>query len=99
MLAVDDRNRSGPARGCALDLDRKAGNGESGWRQKLKIVQLLQVAITDMASRLVSFPDQAGVLCLGVFLGRVNERRIPAPAIDAGQADAAFEQMPQPELT
>src|SRR3954454_15954530 len=72
---LDDRHRPSPARRSALDLDREAGHGETGRRQLLQIVQLFDVAIADMAAGLVAFPDQAGVLGLGVFLRRVDERR------------------------
>ena len=37
-------------------------------RQRFEIVQLLEVAIADLAAGLVAFPDQAGVAGLGVFL-------------------------------
>src|SRR3954452_5093968 len=46
-----------------------------------------------MATGFVALPDQAGVFGLGVFSGGVNEWRVPAPAIDSGQPDAALEQV------
>src|SRR2546430_3885668 len=74
---VDDRHRTGPAGGRAFDLDRETGDGETGRRQLLEVVQLLDVAIADVASGLVTFPDQTGVPGLGVFLRGVDKRRVP----------------------
>ena len=56
-------------------------------------MQLLDVAIADVASGLVTFPDQTGVPGLGVFLRGVDKRRVPAPAIDSGQPHAPLEQI------
>src|SRR4030095_7736452 len=75
--AVENGNCPGPSRRCALDLHRKARHHESGRRQLLEIMQLLDVAIADMAAGLVAFPDQAGILGLRIFLGGVDERRVP----------------------
>src|SRR5215212_6073816 len=91
--SVDDRHSPRPAGGGPFDLDRKTRNHETGRGQLLALVQLLDVAVTDMASGLVAFPDQAGVFGLRVFLGGVDERRVPAPAIDAGQPHAALKQV------
>src|ERR1700722_181362 len=92
-LLVDDGDRAGPSGGSTFDLHRKAGNREAGCGQTLEIVQLFDVAIADVASGLVAFPDQAGILGFGIFLGGMNERRVPAPAVNAGQPHAAFEQI------
>ena len=46
-------------------------------------MQLFDVAVADVAPGLVAFPDQAGIPSLGEFLRGVDERRVPAPAIDA----------------
>src|SRR6185437_3455736 len=88
---IDDRDRPGAARGRALDLDRKTGHGETRRRQLLEIMQLFDVAIADVTAGLVPFPDQAGVPGSGIFFGGVDERRVPAPAVDAGQPHAALE--------
>src|SRR5438552_270991 len=90
---VEDRHRPGPAGGRAFDLDRKTGDGETGRRQLLEVVQLFDVAVADVAPGLVTFPDQAGVPGFGVFLRGVDKRRVPAPAVDAGQSHAALEQI------
>src|SRR5215213_7385311 len=82
--SVDDRHRPRPAGGGPFDLDRKTRNHETGRGQLLKIVQLFDVAVTDMTAGLVALPNQAGIASLGVFLCGVDERRVPAPAIDAG---------------
>src|SRR5437879_10246302 len=88
---VEDSHRTGPAGGRAFDLDRETGDGETGRRQLLEVMQLLDVAIADVASGLVTFPDQTGVPGLGVFLRGVDKRRVPAPAIDSGQPPAPLE--------
>jgi len=41
----------------------------------------------------VTFPDQTRITCLGIFLRGVDEWRVPAPAIGAGQPHAALEQI------
>ena len=61
--------------------------------KRFEIVQLLDMAVADMAPGLMAFPDQRGVMRLRVFLGGVDEGRVPAPAVGAGQADAALEQI------
>src|SRR5882757_1043020 len=53
-LSVDNGDRPGPARRGALDLHRKARHGETGRGQLLEIVQLFDVAIADMAARLLA---------------------------------------------
>src|ERR1700676_5306507 len=90
---VDDSHRPGPACGGAFDLDRKAGDGEAGRGQLLEVVQLFDVAVADVAPGLVTFPDQTGVPGFGVFLRGIDERRVPAPAVDAGQPYPALEQI------
>jgi hypothetical protein len=92
-LAVDDRDRPRPSRRGALDLHRKAGHREPGRRQKFQIVQFFDVAVADVPPGLVALPDQAGIFGLGEFLRGMDERRVPAPAVDAGQPHAAFEQV------
>src|SRR5882757_3154324 len=93
LLAVDNGHRPRPARGSALDLYRKARHHETGRRQLLEIVKFLDVTIADVTAGLVAFPDQAGILRFGIFLRGVDERCVPAPAVDAGQPHAAFEQI------
>src|SRR3954454_12608455 len=83
--SVQDSDCTGPAGRGAFDLNGKARNREAGRRQQLQIVQLLDMAIADMAAGLVTFPDQARIPCLGVFSCREYKRRIPAPAVDACQ--------------
>src|SRR5215472_2208209 len=51
------------------------------------------MAITDFAARPVTFPDQAGVTGREIFLPGVDERGVPAPAVGAGHAHAALEQV------
>src|SRR5262249_15775712 len=61
--------------------------------QGFEIAELLDMAIADFAARPVAFPDQAGVTGREIFLPRVDERGVPAPAVDAGHAHAALQQI------
>ncbi len=90
---IDDRDRARPTGGAAAHLDREATHREALRRQRFQIMQLLDVAIADLAAGLVAFPDQAGVACGEVFLLGVHERRIPTPAVGSGHAHAALEQI------
>src|SRR3982074_3907087 len=78
---VDDGDRPRPAGGTAPHLDGKRAHRESLGRQRLEIVQLLDVAIADLAAGLVAFPDQAGVMASEIFLPGMDEWRVPAPAV------------------
>src|SRR6266404_1859593 len=90
---IDDSHRPGPARRGSFDLDRKTGDGETGRRQLLEVVQLFDVAVADLAPGLVAFPDQTGIPGLGVSLRGIDEGCVPAPAVDAGQPHPALEQI------
>src|SRR5262245_29058371 len=89
---LEDRHGARPTGGRAADLVGEAGDGEAVAGQRLEIVQLLEMAVADVAARLVAFPDDRGVVVLGPLLGREVERRVPAPGVGPGQADAALEQ-------
>src|SRR3982074_997626 len=90
---LDHRDGAGPAGGTAGHLDRKAAHHETLRRQRFEIVQLLDMAIADLAAGLVALPDQAGVVGGEIFLPGVYERGVPAPAVCTGDAHAALEQM------
>ena len=66
---------------------REAGDGEAVAGQRFEIVQLLEMAVADVAARLVAFPDDRGIAVLGPLLRCEIERRIPAPGVGAGQPD------------
>src|SRR5262249_60722657 len=51
------------------------------------------MAIADIAAGAMALPDQRCIACLGILFHRVDERRVPAPAIDAGHAHAALKQI------
>src|SRR5665213_1721123 len=87
---IEYRHGSRPAGGAAAYFHWKAADREAGWRQRLEVVQFLDMAVTDLAPGAVAFPDQLGVVCLGIFLHGVDEGRVPAPTIGAGHAYAAF---------
>src|SRR5262245_18475698 len=93
MLRIHDRDGARPAGGGAADLDGETGDREAVARQRLEIVQLLEVAVPDLAPGLVALPDQRGVARLCELLLRVHERRVPRPRIGAGDAHAALEQV------
>ena len=85
-LVVEQSHAASPAGGGRLDLYWEAANLEAeGW-QRLEIGQLLHVAIADLAARFVTFPDDAGIAGLEKTLVRKRERRVPAPAVGAGDA-------------
>src|SRR5437868_1865697 len=92
-LSLDNGDGAGPAGRGAADLDREATHHKPVGRERFEIVQLFEVAITDLAPGLVTFPDQVGIAGRGIFLLGVDKGRIPAPAIGAGQPDAAFEEV------
>src|SRR6516162_8548014 len=87
----DDRDGARPAGGTAAHFDRKAAHHEPSGRQRFEIVELLDVAIADLAAGSVAFPDQTRVAGGEIFLLGVDERRVPAPAVGAGHAHAALE--------
>src|SRR2546425_2714869 len=90
---VDDGDRAGPAGGGAADLHRETGDREAVAGQRLEVVQLLEVAVADLAPGLVPLPDQRGVAGLLEFRLRMNERRVPRPGVGARHAHAALEQV------
>src|SRR5258708_12364199 len=49
--------------------------------------------IADLAAGFVAFPDQTRIAGGEIFLLGVHERRVPAPAVGAGHAHAALEQI------
>ena len=91
-LAFEQRHAAGPARRGGFDLDGEAAHFETEWRQLVEVGQLFHMAITDVAAGLVAFPDDARVAGLEKPLMREREWRVPAPAVDAGDADALLEQ-------
>jgi hypothetical protein len=58
--------------------------------QSLEVVKLLQVAVADIPSRLVSFPNQSRVSSYRVALLGVNEGGVPAPTVGSGNPYAAL---------
>src|SRR4051794_29209247 len=92
-LLLDNRYCARPAGGSLFDLHRKARDLEAVIRQCIEVGELLHVAIADLASRLVAFPDDTGVAGLLVALCGVAERGVPTPRIRAGHANALLEQV------
>src|SRR4029078_6129677 len=76
----------------AFDLHREARDLEAVVGKGVEVRQLLHVAIADLAPRLVALPDDRGVAGLLVAFRRVADRRVPAPRIRAGDADALLQQ-------
>src|SRR5262249_24110848 len=51
------------------------------------------MAIADLSSGAMAFPDERSVPCLDIFPHRVDERCVPAPSVGPGHAYAAFQQV------
>src|SRR5579871_2173099 len=92
-LRFDNRDGAGEAGGRAFDLEREAGDGEAGRGQRLEIGELLDVAVADLHPGAVPFPDDRRVAAFRKAARRVDEGRIPAPGVGAGDAHAALEKM------
>ncbi len=75
---VEDRHRARPAGRGAADLVRKAADDEAVGRQRFEVVQLLEVAVADVAAGLVAFPDQRGVLASRRTSSRCGRRARPS---------------------
>src|SRR5262245_51849128 len=58
---LDNGDGTGPAGGGGFDFDGEAGDHEPVRRQDLEVVQLLDVAVANLAAGLVAFPDQLRV--------------------------------------
>src|SRR6478672_7899410 len=58
---IEDRDRARPAGRGAADLVREARDVETVAGQRFEVVQLLEVAVADVAPGLVPFPDQLDV--------------------------------------
>src|SRR3984885_9271730 len=91
-LAVQKGDAPSPARRSSVDLHREAGHLEAKGRQLLEVREFFHMAVTDFAPGLVAFPNEAGVTGLGEPLAREGERTVPAPTVDAGDADALLGQ-------
>ena len=74
-------------------LNGKQHTMKAGGRQRLEVVQLLEVAVADLHAGAMALPDQDGVAGLGIALLGVDEGRVPAPAVGAGHPHAALEQI------
>src|SRR5207248_1680950 len=68
VLSLDNGDGAGPAGRGAADLDWEAADHEAVRWERFEIVQLFEVAITDLAPGLVAFPDQPGIAGRGIFL-------------------------------
>jgi len=90
---VQNCHGPGPAGGGGPHLHREAGHTEAVRRQRLQIVQLLQVAIADLPTGPVSLPDQSGIPGLPMPFRRVHEGGIPAPSIRACQFHSGLQQV------
>jgi hypothetical protein len=92
-LSLDYGDGPCPTSRRALDLRWKAAHGKAGRGQGFEVVQLLDVTIADVTTRLVALPDDGGVVGRGVALGCMNEWRVPAPAVGARYAHSLLEQV------
>jgi len=87
--SIEQCYRTRPAAGAGLHLMREAGDGETIRRKLFQVAQLLHVAIRNFAAGLVTLPDDRGIVRLLPALARVEERRVPAPGVDASNPHAA----------
>src|SRR3990167_1596573 len=85
-------DRARPACRGTADLVGEAADREPRGRQRLQVVQLLKMAVADVAACLVALPDQGLVARLGHALGGVGKRRIPAPGVGAREAHTTLQQ-------
>src|ERR1700677_1569279 len=90
---IDDRHRPRPTCRGALDLGWEARDGEAGRWQRLEVVQFLDMAIADVTAGLMTFPDERGVVRLAVALRRMDEGRVPAPAVRSSHPNALSQKM------
>src|SRR5262245_34289900 len=90
---IDDRHGARPASGTSAHFDRKAAHHETIGRQRFEVVELLDMAISDLAAGAMALPDQARITGREILLLGVHERRIPGPAVGPGHAHAALEQV------
>src|SRR5690606_32270263 len=88
-LFLEDGDSAGETGRGALDLEREAGDHVAGRGQPVELSQLLDVAIADLHAGAVAFPDQRGIPGLGIAARGVDEGRVPAPRVGAGDAHAA----------
>ena len=60
-LFLDDRDGASPTSRSAANLHWKTGDSEAIGREAFQVVKLFQMAVANMATGFVSFPDQRGV--------------------------------------
>src|SRR5262245_8049959 len=89
---VDERHGTTPPGRRALDLDREATYGESVRRQSVQVDELLHLEIADLATCLVSLPENGSVLRSAESFEHVLECGIPAIGIGAHHAHTSFQQ-------
>jgi hypothetical protein len=85
---IDHSHAPRPSRRRRLGLYREAAHLEAERRQLVEVGELFHVAVADLAAGLVAFPDDAGVAGFEEALVGEGERRVPAQAVDAGDAHA-----------
>src|ERR1700674_3338933 len=79
-LLLEYGDRASPACRGRTNFHGEAGDRETRSRQPLEVVQFLEMAVPDVASRLVALPDELAVSRLLEFGARVDEGRIPTPS-------------------
>ena len=87
--SIKQRHGAGPTGRTAFHFVREAGDDEALVRKPFQIAQLLHMAIGNLATGLVAFPDDRWVMRFEPALAGMHEGRVPAPGIDAGDAHAA----------
>jgi hypothetical protein len=88
-LVLKDRDGARPACRSAPHFVRKARNRVSiGWKY-FEIVELLQVAIADITTGFVAFPDQGSVAGRNDFVRGMTEGGVPRPRVRARHSNPA----------
>src|SRR6187455_247769 len=91
--SIENGDGAGPPGRGGMDLHGKATDRKSLVRKLVEIVQLLDMAIADLAAGAVALPNDFRIVSFGIFRLGVYERRVPAPAVGAGDAHAALQEI------
>src|SRR3954465_15150271 len=84
---VDEGDDPRGRRVRAHDLERKAGGLEAGRRQRAEIEEALDLRVREAG--LMSRPEDSRLVAFDGFLSLEVKRAVPAPGVDAHDANAA----------
>src|SRR5262245_35541065 len=75
----------------ALDLIRETTHQKTIRWEQVQVCEFFQLAITDLASRLVPFPDDRRIVCFCESFACEGKRRVPTPGIGPQYPRAAVQ--------